>query len=95
MRSLRQAMYDYHINGLDKMHEDAARSRAVMVSALTTSQDVNRSSPNSVYIQMFINAKRDEIIEIYKGAGRGEQSKVYDIMINIDPAQASRYNSIK
>ena len=95
VRPLRQALYEYHINSLDKMNEDAARARAVMLSALTTAKDVNRAYPNSAYIQMFVNAKRDEIIEIFKGAGRGEQTKVYDIMVNLDPSQASRYGSIK
>jgi len=95
IRPLRQALYDYNINGLDKMNEDAARSRAVMVSALTTAKDVHRSYPNSAFMQMFVNAKREEIIEIFKGAGRGEQSKVYDIMVNLDPSQASRYSGIK
>lgn len=95
IRPMRQALYDYYINGLDKMHEDAARSRAVMVSALTTAKDVHRSYPNSAFMQMFVNAKREEIIEIFKGAGRGEQSKVYDIMVNLDPSQASRYSGIK
>lgn len=95
MRPLRQAIYDYHINSLDRMAEDAARSRAVMLSALTTAKDVHRSYPNSAFMQIFVNAKRDEIIEIFKGAGRGEQSKVYDIMVQLDPSQASRYNSIR
>jgi len=95
IRPLRQAVYDYHINGLDKMSEDAARARAVMVSALTTAKDVNRSYPNSTYVQLFVNAKRDEVIEIFKGAGRGEQTKVYDVMVQLDPSQASRYNSIR
>ena len=95
IRPIRQALYDYNINGLDKMHEDAARSRAVMVSALTTAKDVHRSYPNSAFMQMFVNAKREEIIEIFKGAGRGEQSKVYDIMVKLDPSQASRYSGIK
>ena len=95
VRPLRQAMYEYHINSLDKMNEDAARSRAIMLSALTSAQDVNRAYPNSVIIQIFVNAKRSEIIEIFKGAGRGEQSKVYDIMVQLDPSQASRYGAIK
>ncbi len=95
IRPMRQAIYDYHINGLDKMSEDAARSRAIMLSSLTTANDVNKSYPNSAFMQLFVNAKRDEIIEIYKGAGRGEQTKVYDIMVKLDPAQASRYSSIK
>lgn len=95
VRPLRQALYDYYINSLDRMHEDASRSRAVMLSAITTANSVNRSYPNSVAISLFVDSKRNEIIEIFKGGGRGEQSKVYDLMVQMDPAQASRYNSIK
>lgn len=95
VRPLRQAIYDYYINSMDKMSEDASRSRAVMLSALTTANNVHRAYPNSVVISLFVDSKRNEIIEIFKGGGRGEQSKVYDIMVFLDPAQASRYNSIK
>ena len=95
VRPLRQAMYEYHIKSLDKMHENAGLSRAVMVSALTSINQVNRAYPNSVVVQTFADTKRNEIIEIFKGAGRGEQTKVYDIMVSIDPAQASQYISIK
>lgn len=95
VRPLRQAIYEYYINCLDKMAEDASRSRAVMLSALTTANNVHRAYPNSVVIPLFVDSNRDEIIEIFQGGGRGEQSKVYDIMVQLDPAQASRYNSIK
>ncbi|MBT8234547.1 MAG: DUF4835 family protein, partial [Bacteroidia bacterium] len=95
VRPLRQAIYDYYINSIDRMHEDASRSRAVMLSALTTAGSVHRSYPNSVAISLFVDSKRNEIIDIFKGAGRGEQTKVYDIMVQLDPAQASRYNSIR
>jgi hypothetical protein len=95
VRPLRQAIYEYYINSMDKMHEDASRSRAIMLSALTTINSVHRSYPNSVVVPLFVDSKRNEIIEIFKGGGRGEQSKVYDIMVNLDPAQASQYNSIR
>ena len=92
---LRQAIYDYYVKGLDTMHENAGLARAVMTSALGTIENVHRSFPNSFVVQTFADSKRDEIIDIYKGGGRGEQSKIYDIMVKLDPAQASRYNDIK
>jgi hypothetical protein len=95
IRPLRQAMYEYHIQSLDKMHEDADKSRAVMLSALTTIDQVNNASRNSAIVQMFADSKRSELIEIFKGASRGQQTKVYNIMTNVDPAQASSYNDIK
>ena len=95
LRPMREALYEYHRNSLDKMADDADRSRAIMVSALTTIDQVNNAVPNSSVVQMFADSKRTEILEIFKGASRGQQSKVYDIMVNIDPAQASQYAPIK
>ncbi len=95
IRPLRQAAYELHRLSLDTMSEDADRAKAILVSALTTIEQVNRSYPNTMIVQMFSDSKRDEIIEIFKGASRGQQSKVYDIMVSLDPAQASRYSEIK
>lgn len=95
IRPLRQAMYEYHLQSLDKMAEDADKSRAVMLSALTTIDQVNNAVRNSAVVQMFADSKRLEIIEIFKGASRGQQTKVYNIMTDVDPAQASTYNSIR
>ncbi|NNE25424.1 MAG: DUF4835 family protein, partial [Saprospiraceae bacterium] len=95
LRPMRQAIYEYHRSSLDMMHEDPDRSRAIMVSALTTIEQVNNAVPNSAIVQMFADSKRTEILEIFKGASRGQQSKVYNIMVKIDPAQASQYAPIK
>lgn len=95
MKPMRQAMYELHRLSLDEMHRDADKSRAIMVSALTTIDQVNRAVPNSAIVQMFADSKRSEIIEIFKGASRGQQTKVYEIMVRLDPAQASQYSDIK
>ena len=94
LRPYRQAMHEYHIKSLDVMSEDANKARAVMMSAITAVGQVNTSILNSGIVQMFSDSKRKEIIEIFKGAGRGDQSKIYDLMVQIDPARASEYNVI-
>ncbi|MBT8191114.1 MAG: DUF4835 family protein [Bacteroidia bacterium] len=95
LKPLRQAVYEYHRMSMDNMHEDADKSRAILVSALTTIEQVNKSEQNTAIVQMFVDSKRNELIEIFKGASRGQQTKVYGIMVGLDPAQASRYNEIK
>jgi len=92
---LRQAIYEYYIQSLDLMTEDPGKARAVMLAALTSILQVNRSYPNSAAVQMFTDSKRDELLEIFKGAAKGQQSKVYDIMVQLDPSQASRYNALR
>ncbi len=95
VRPLRQAMYEYHLKSLDNMTEDASRSRAIMMSAITAVDQVNRSLLNSGVVQLFCDTKKDEVIEIFKGASRGDQQKIYDIMVKLDPARASEYGGIK
>ncbi len=94
-RPYRQALYEYHVKSLDKMYEDAEKSRAVMSSALTAINQVHTSFLNSAIIQMFCDSKRKEIVEIYKGASRGDQTKVFEMMVKMDPARTSEYGKIK
>ncbi len=91
VRPFRQATYDYHRQGLDVMHEDAAVGRAVMTQALETLLDVNKSYPNSMIMQVFSNTKSDEIIEIYKAAHPTEKGQVVKVMEKVDPPNASDY----
>lgn len=95
VRPMRQAIYEYHLQSMDRMFEDTDKSKAIMVSSLNTIQQVNNSYPNSAAVQMFADTKRNEIIEIFKGSSKGQQKKVYDIMVKIDPAQASQYNMLR
>lgn len=95
VRPYRQAIYEYHIQSLDQMHEDPGKSRAVMLSAITAIGEVNRAVLNSGILQMFSDCKREEIIQIFIGGDRGQQSKVYDIMVAVDPARATDYAKIR
>lgn len=93
VRPFRQAIYDYHRQGLDMMYQDVAVGRAVMTQAVEKLGDVNRSYPNSMILQVFANTKSDEIIEIYKGAGQQEKTAVTQTMERVDPPRASEYRS--
>ena len=92
-RVYRSAMYDYHRQGLDIMSENPAAARAIIVNSLEVVSSVNRASPSSMLIQMFANAKGDEVIEIFKEGTREEKSKERTIMSKLDASNASRYRT--
>jgi len=46
-------------------------------------------------VQMFANAKRDEIVDIYTGAPSNEKRSVHSVMVRLDPANASKYTKIR
>ncbi len=93
VRDYRQAMYDYHRQSLDLMAEDTNSGRAIMLQALETISKVNRSYPNSMILQMFTNAKSNEIVEIFKKGTSQEKNKVRQIMSKIDASNASKYRT--
>ena len=95
VKPYRQAIYDYHRRSLDEMEKDPERSRAVMLSAITSIGEVNRTFPNSMILKLFSDVKRDEILEVFAIASQGEKDKVYNIMSDIDPALASQLNSLR
>jgi hypothetical protein len=91
MATFRDVIYEYHRQGLDIMHQDAAVGRAVMTQALERLLDVNKNYPNSMIMQVFANTKSDEIIEIYKASPPTEKSSIVNVMEKVDPPRASDY----
>lgn len=94
VRPMREALYDYHRGGLDLMNEDDAKGRASIMKALEEIERVGRSYPNSMIVQMFFNAKRKELVEIFKGGTRSEKTRAVQIMSKLDAANAIEYRKI-
>lgn len=94
IRPLRQVMYDYHRKGLDLMYKDPEAGRAAIAESLPLLDNVMRNYPNAMMLQVFANAKRDEIIEIFKNGEQQEKTKVKNTMIRIDPANAAAYQRV-
>ena len=94
-RPFRQSSYDYHRMGLDVMADDPDRGKAVIVSALKEVDKVNQNYPNTIYLRGFLDSKRDEIIEIFKGGSRGQKNTVYNLMSRLDPSQISAYAEVR
>jgi Domain of unknown function (DUF4835) len=92
MRQFRQAFYEYHRLSLDKMYDESDKSRAVMLSALTSIGQANLEYPNTYLIQMFGDAKKDEVVEIFKLGDKGQKVKVKGIMVGMDASKTEKYS---
>lgn len=95
IRNLRQSYYEYHRLGLDIMHNDQDKALAIMTSAMTALETVNRTFPNSMIIQLFADSKISELVQVFKGGTKGQKDKVYKIMVIVDPARTASYDKIK
>ena len=93
---VRQFIYEYYINGLDKMESKAPEARTSMVESLKLMQDVYRKKPDPFMylVQVVMDAKSDELIYIYSAAFPEEKSRVVEILTEIDPANKAKYEKI-
>jgi hypothetical protein len=94
LKPYREAMYQYHIQSLDVMHQNPELGLSNMLVALNSIRDANKSYPNTIALQAFSNTKADEIIEIFKNANRTQKQDVKGIMRIINPATAGRFNTL-
>lgn len=95
VRPLRQALYDYHRQSLDLMHKDALTGRTIMMDAIEAIGEVNQTYPNSMIVQMFMNAKSDEMVEIFKNSTQAEKDRAVRTLNRIDAANASKYRVLR
>jgi hypothetical protein len=92
---LRSALYKFHRQGLDAMTENKETARAAITESLQTLKSVYDNKPGALLLQMFFNAKTDEIVNIYSTqATPEEKNKVYNVMSVIDPSNISKYQEI-
>jgi len=93
---VRQFLYEYNINGLDKMESKLTDARTSIVESLKLIQEVYRKKPDPYMylVQVIMDAKSDELINIYSAAFPEEKSRVIEILTEIDPSNKSKYEKI-
>ena len=70
------------------------QGKSSIMQALEDVDKVSIAYFNSMIIQMFANAKRDELVEMWKVGARPQKERVIQIMTKIDPANSQRYREI-
>ena len=77
------------------MSQDPDKGKENMITAFEKIKKVNSNYPNSMVMQMFVNAKDDEVVDIFLNSTSVQKRTIYAVMIKIDPANASNYSPIR
>lgn len=93
--TFREMWYTYHRKGLDEMALNADRGRATTLGTLPALQEVKRTRPASVILQMFADTKLDELIAVCSKATSQERQEGYKILFDLYPTQGSRLDELK
>ena len=91
---VRQASYKYHLQGLDKLLQEPDESRTLIFEALRQIQNVNRIIPNSILIIAFLDAKNEEVANIFSKGPIDIRRNVYNELLKLDPTRRSKYEKI-
>jgi hypothetical protein len=88
---LHDVIYSYYRAALDKMYDTEKEARTNMLQALTQLDAFNKETPNTMFVQFFLQTKVDELIGIFKNGTANEKSKAADILSRLDVGNSLRY----
>lgn len=90
----RSCTYQYHRQGLDLMADKAPEGRAAIAESLKSIQKVFRSRPSLYILQVFFDAKSDEMVNVFSRSFPDEKNRVSVILNECDPSNGSKYEKI-
>ncbi len=91
----RTAMYQYHRQGLDLMHKDAAAGKQGVANAVENLGTLNRNYPNSLPVRIFFDAKAQEIEQIFTGGPNVPVSGLVNALNNMAPMYSENWRRIQ
>lgn len=91
----RTLWYTYHRLGLDAMAQSMDKGRAQVTKAIGMLSGLRKASPQTPLLALFINAKLDELLNVYSEAPMTEKQEIYKTLEEDYPTYSSQLNKIK
>lgn len=94
---VREFSYRYHRLGLDRMSERPAEARAEIAESLYLLQKIFREKPDPFMhlLQVVMDAKSDEMINVFSESNPDEARRVTALLREVDPANTPKYQRIQ
>jgi len=93
-RKYRNYYYEYHRLGLDEMAGNVANGRARIAEGIPVLKEAYRARPATYVINTFLDAKADELVDIFSRGTDKEKKTVYETLMDIDPTRQTTYDRI-
>ncbi|MDY8138265.1 DUF4835 family protein [Aquimarina sp. 2201CG5-10] len=91
----RTAMYNYHREALDEMHNNVKKGKEAITEALKPLQDMHNTRPNSYMMRVFFDSKADEISSILSGGPSVNIAETIQVLNRIAPTYSQNWKDIK
>ncbi|MDL2290179.1 DUF4835 family protein [Paludibacteraceae bacterium OttesenSCG-928-F17] len=93
-KKFRGYFYEYHRLGLDEMTDNTVNARARIADGLPTVREANRARPSGLIVTAFMDAKSDELINIFSEGPKEQRQAVYDVLMDISPTRKSQLDAM-
>lgn len=93
-KKYRNFYYEYHRLGLDEMSGNVANGRARIAEGLPVLKETYRARPATYAINTFLDAKSEELVDIFRKGTDTEKKAVYETLTDIDPTRQQTYDRI-
>lgn len=91
---LRVCNYEYHRKGIDNLDSDRNAARQAIYTAMNKLVKVVATRPNSINLLNFVQAKSNELKNMFEDAEIKEKNDIVGLLKRIDPANSSKYQEI-
>jgi hypothetical protein len=88
---MHDAIYDYYRLGMDKLYEQEATARGNILNVLNMLNTLNVQNSNTMILQFFMQAKTQELVQIFSKANPADKAKALDLLKKLDISSASQY----
>lgn len=94
-REYREALYTYHRKGLDLMTENPMEAKNNIINALLPLENLYDRRPNAMLLQMFFDAKADEIVNLFSDGPEVDFDRASKMLKKIAPFYQPKWKQIK
>lgn len=91
----REASYQYHRLGLDNMGKNPTEGKKQVYDAIIKINDLAKNRPNANIIQNFMDAKTDEIVDVFSGGPKVDIATLKEALTRISPTNQSNWEKLK
>ncbi len=88
----REALYEYHIKGLDTMSTNADQGKAGVANAINMLANIHSVRPNALPTRIFFDAKADEIVKVFGAGPTFDTTKLIETLTRINSINGTKWN---
>ncbi len=92
---IRTFIYTYHHSGLDRLVQEQTTGNTNIFKSLTALRNLDKQRLGAYFPNIFFSGKADELVSVCSVFIAGQRRLASDLLNEIDPANAGKYEALK